>query len=80
MWCLFGRKADASRRLVATFDSEQQLLAYLSWATLRKEPDGTRKFEQNTPLTGCTGYDYAEAAAHPGEGAPVPHNPSPGML
>jgi hypothetical protein len=31
---LYGSKREIARRLVATFDSEQQLLAYVRWATL----------------------------------------------
>jgi len=31
---LYGLKDNAPRRLVATFGSEQQLLAYVHWATL----------------------------------------------
>ena len=44
--------APGERRLVATFSSEQQLLAYVRWATL--EPTGERsgKFEQGSVLAG----------------------------
>jgi len=34
MYYLYGTKAGTARRLVATFSSEQQLLAYVRWATL----------------------------------------------
>ena len=34
MHYLYGLKDNAPRRLVATFGSEQQLLAYVHWATL----------------------------------------------
>jgi hypothetical protein len=52
-------------------------LAYVQWATLRRNPDGTYKFEQNTPLVGCVRYDYESADD---ETADVLHNPSPSML
>ena len=44
MHYLYGSKAGVERRLVATFSSEQQLLAYVRWATLEQtgEP-GTRQ-------------------------------------
>jgi len=76
MWNLFGQDRSGDR-LVATFDSEQQLLAYVRWAILETRDDGTMKFEQKTPLTGCHGYRYESAA---GEAGDVPHNPTPGML
>ncbi len=40
------------RKLVATFDSEEQLLAYVGWATLKKNADGTSKFEQGSAPVG----------------------------
>ena len=49
MYYLYGSKSDVPQTLVATFDSEQQLLAYIGWATLSKK-DGLSKFEQGTPL------------------------------
>ena len=42
MWNLYGLKGEGTRRLVATFDSEQQLLAYVSYATLKHEPSVAR--------------------------------------
>ena len=78
MWNLYGIKGDNDRRIVATFGSEQQLLAYVSWATLRRNEDGTFKFEQKTPLTGCVKYDYSRASRD--ELIDVPYNPTPSML
>lgn len=85
MWNLYGIKGD-NRKLAATFDSEAQLRSYVQWAILKKNDDGTFKFEQKTPLTGCTAYEYdnpnvdetslEEKNANPN----VVHNPSPGML
>lgn len=77
MWNLYGLKGDR-RQLVATFSSEAQLRAYVQWAILKKNDDGTYKFEQKTPLTGCSSYDYEETSA--ADTADVVHNPSPAML
>jgi hypothetical protein len=46
MHFLYASKPGTPRKLVATFDSEQQLLAYVGWATLKTNSDGTSKFEQ----------------------------------
>lgn len=78
MWRLYGLKPGQERRLVATFDSEQQLLAYVGWATLRRHPDGACDFEQKTPLTGYRAYEYDFQEER--SGADLPHNPSPSML
>jgi hypothetical protein len=50
MYYLYGIKRDASRRLVAMFGSEQQLLAYVRWATLEGRGDRRGKFEQGSAL------------------------------
>jgi hypothetical protein len=78
MWRLYGVKPGQERRLVATFDTEQQLLAYVGWATLRRHADGAYDFEQKTPLTGYRGFEYDFAAERDGQN--LPHNPSPSML
>jgi len=81
MWNLYGIKG-GKRKLVATFDSEAQLRSYVQWAILKRASDGTYKFEQKTPLTGCTDYEYSRSEDEPEseESADVVHNPSPGML
>ncbi len=79
MWNLYGTKSDGDRHVVATFGSEQQLLAYVHWATLAANEDGTYKFEQKTALTGCTSYEYSQNE-YPQEGLDVPYNPTPTML
>ena len=85
MWNLYGIKCD-NRKLAATFDSEAQLRSYVQWSILKKNDDGTFKFEQNTPLTGCTAYEYKqsnvdEASLEEANADPnLVHNPSPGML
>lgn len=80
MQFLYASKRRTPRKLVATFDSEQQLLAYAGWATLKTNADGTAKFEQGSALAG---YDRWESSAGPltdEDAAQVLHNPSPSML
>lgn len=80
MHYLYGLKPGATRKLVATFDSEPQLRAYVSWATLSTGSDGTAKFEQGSALAS---YRQHEASATPltnDDPAGVVHNPSPSML
>jgi hypothetical protein len=67
------------RRLVATFDSEQQLTAYVRCATL-SEHDGVRKFENGSSLAGYQGYSHASEPLTNDDAAAVDHNPSPSML
>lgn len=82
MYSLYAAKQDAEPRLVATFGSEQQLLAYVRWATLESHAPQTGKFEQGSVLAGADHYEYSakppsrEAMAQ----ADPPHNPSPTML
>ena len=48
MHYLYGSKKAGPLRLVATFGSEQQLLAYVRWATLKSEGEHHGKFEQGS--------------------------------
>jgi hypothetical protein len=64
---------------VATFDTEQQLTAYVRWATL-SEHDRARKFEKGSSLAGYQGYTYASEPLTNDDAATVDHNPSPSML
>jgi hypothetical protein len=50
----------APRRLFATFGSEQQLLAYVRWATLSGSEDKGSKFEQGSSLAGYSGWEHSE--------------------
>lgn len=50
VYFLYGSKRDVERRLVATFGSEQQLLAYVGWATLEDHGNRRGKFEQGSAL------------------------------
>ncbi len=80
MFNLYGSKPGVVRKLVATFDSEQQLQAYVVWATLSTHPDGSAKFEQGSALAS---YHRCEKSAIPltdEDPAGVVHNPSPSML
>jgi hypothetical protein len=80
MHYLYGFKRSDIPKLVATFSSEQQLLAYVRWATLRSEGPKRGKFEQGSSLAG---YDRWENSTSPLTDEPpesVTHNPSPNML
>jgi hypothetical protein len=77
---LYGSKPNVPRRLVATFSSEPQLLAYVRWATLESTGERTGKFEQGSVLAS---YHRWESAAEPftdDDASAVEHNPTPSML
>jgi hypothetical protein len=76
---LYGSKLGAPPKLVATFDSEEQLLAYVRWATL-SERGGVRQFEKGSSLAGYHGYSYSSELRTNDDAATVDHNPSPNML
>ncbi len=80
MHYLYASKPGVDRKLVATFDSEQQLRAYVRWATLQQNVDGSSKFEQGSPLVGYSHWEHSPVPLAPDEPADVPHNPSPSML
>lgn len=77
---LYGLKSGKPKHLAATFDSEQQLQAYVRWAMLQQKPDGTQKFEQGSALVGCYGYESSATLETSDDPEEVPHNPSPSML
>lgn len=80
MHYLYGSKQGVERRLVATFGSEQQLLAYVHWATLKSLGGNHGKFEQGSALAS---YEAWEQSAEPltGDNADeVVFNPTPSML
>jgi hypothetical protein len=79
MYYLYGSKATTPRKLVATFDSQQQLLAYVRWATL-SEKEGVHKFEQGSPLVGYTGWLHSDEPLTEDDRQAVVHNPTPSML
>ena len=80
MFYLYGTKRAAPRRLIATFDTEEQMLAYIRWATLNENSDGTRRFEQGTPLTGFLNCEGSDEALNGDPVDLVPLNPTPSML
>jgi hypothetical protein len=77
---LYGSKADSARRLVATFDSEQQLLAYVRWATLQDFGGHRGKFEQGSTLAGYGSWESSSEPLTDDDATDVVHNPSPSML
>jgi hypothetical protein len=79
MYYLYGSKPGEPRRLVATFDGEEQLRAYVRWATL-SERDGVRQFEKGSALAGYQGCSAASAPLTDEDATAVDHNPSPNML
>jgi hypothetical protein len=80
VYYLYGAKPGVDKKLVATFDSQQQLLAYVRWATLQQNPDGSFKFEQGSPLVGYQRWVDSAAPLSADDPTAVPHNPSPSML
>jgi hypothetical protein len=79
MYYLYGSKTGAPKKLVATFDSQEQLLAYVRWATL-SERNGVRQFEKGSALASCHQFDYSSEPLTDEEATAVDHNPSPSML
>lgn len=79
MYYLYGSKPSVPRKLVATFDSEQQLLAYVRWATLG-EKAGVHKFEQGSSLASYQGYSHSKEPLTDEDAGAVDHNPTPSML
>ena len=79
MHYLYGSKRGMPRKLVATFDSQQQLLAYVNWATLSHQGD-IHKFEQGSSLSGYQDWSHSPQPLTDDDPAAVNHNPSPSML
>lgn len=79
MHYLYGSKPGVSKRLVATFDSDQQLRAYARWATL-SEKEGVSKFEQGSALVGYQGWSASDKPLTDDDETEVVHNPTPSML
>ena len=80
MHYLYGIRRGGESELVAKFGSEQQLSAYVRYAILRTNEDGTIVFEQKTPLSGCVGYSTPTDVPEEDQAKDVPLNPSPTML
>ena len=80
MHYLYGSKTGVERRLVATFSSEQQLLAYVRWATLEQTGERSGKFEQGSVLVGYNRWELSAQPLTDEDPAEVAHNPTPSML
>lgn len=80
MHYLYGFKRGDERRLVATFSSQQQLLAYARWATLESAGERAGKFEQGSVLAGFNRWEESAAALTEEDASLVEHNPTPSML
>jgi hypothetical protein len=55
-------------------------LAYVGWATLKTNPDGTAKFEQGSPLVGYQRWEKSDSPLSEEDATEVFHNPTPSML
>jgi hypothetical protein len=80
MHYLYGLKKDGLRRLVATFGSEQQLLAYVRWATLQDFGDRRGKFEQGSALASYEAWEQSAEPLTDEDATDSLHNPTPSML
>ena len=80
MHYLYGSKKGVPRRLVATFGSEQQLLAYVRWATLQDLGERRGKFEQGSALASYEAWEQATEPVTAEDASAVLHNPTPSML
>jgi hypothetical protein len=80
MQYLYGSKKTAPIRLVATFSSEPQLLAYVRWATLESTGAQVGKFEQGSALAGYDRWNSSTELLTDDDPTVVEHNPTPGML
>jgi hypothetical protein len=77
---LYGSKRKVERRLVATFGSEQQLLAYVRWATLKSFGENRGKFEQGSALVSYEAWERSSEPLTDEDASAVLHNPTPSML
>jgi hypothetical protein len=80
MHYLYGSKKAGPLRLVATFDSEQQLLAYVRWATLKSEGERRGKFEQGSALATSDAWENSTEPLTEDDPKSAEHNPTPSML
>jgi len=80
MHYLYGSKKGVDRRLIATFGSEQQLLAYVNWATLKSLGERRGKFEQGSALASYESWERSSDLLTSEDPQRVVHNPTPSML
>jgi hypothetical protein len=79
MHYLYGSRPGSPPKLVATFDSEEQMRAYVRWATV-SERDGVFQFEKGSSLAGYHQYSSASEPRTDEDASAVDHNPTPSML
>jgi hypothetical protein len=80
MHYLYGSKRDGALQLVATFSGEQQLLAYVRWATLEERGPQRGKFEQGSALASKDAWESSAEPLTEEDPEGVVHNPTPSML
>jgi hypothetical protein len=80
MHYLYGLKTNRPKHLVATFGSEQQLLAYVRWATLQDFGNHRGKFEQGSALASYEAWEHSTEPLTEEDATAALHNPSPSML
>jgi hypothetical protein len=80
MHYLYGLKKVGPRRLVATFGSEQQLLAYVRWATLQDFGNHRGRFEQGSALASYEAWEQSPEPLTEEDASASLHNPTPSML
>jgi hypothetical protein len=80
MHFLYGLKVGGPRKLAATFDSEQQLLAYVRWATLLPTGNHSGQFEQGSALASYSSWEQSKEPLTEDDLEGVFNNPSPSML
>jgi hypothetical protein len=80
MHYLYGSKQGGSPRLAATFGSEQQLLAYVRWATLESKGPQHGRFEQKSALASYDAWEHSTKPLTEDDANSVVFNPTPSML
>lgn len=80
MHYLYGLKKNGPKHLVATFGSEQQLLAYVRWATLQDFGNHRGKFEQGSALASYEAWEQSSEPLTEEDTTTALHNPTPSML
>jgi hypothetical protein len=80
MHYLYGSKTGGPKRLVATFASEQQLLAYVRWSTLEDLGDHRGKFEQGSALASYNAWEHSTEPLTTEDADQALFNPTPSML
>jgi hypothetical protein len=80
MHYLYGLKGSGLRHLVATFGSEQQLLAYARWATLQDFGNHRGRFEQGSALASYEAWEQSAVPLTKEDTTASLHNPTPSML